>query len=145
VASTLVSKLPPCPKLFDFNSDIFKQFYKSVLVNNLHLDLLSPVTEDFIFSELEKLNPNKSTGLDNIPARFLKDGACVLQKPITYLVNLSISSGVVPEDMKIARVCPIFKKNSRLDVVNYRPISILIIISKILEKTVYLQLEKYTY
>jgi hypothetical protein len=50
---------------------------KSVLVNNLHLDLLSPVTEDFIFSELEKLNPNKSTGLDNIPARFLKDGACV--------------------------------------------------------------------
>jgi hypothetical protein len=60
-------------------------------------------------------------------------------------INLSISSGVVPEDMKVARVCPIFKKNSRLDVVNYRPISILIIISKILEKTVYLQLEKYTY
>jgi hypothetical protein len=49
VASTLVSKLPPCPKLFDFNSDIFKQFYKLVLENNLHLDL-SPVTED------EKLN-----------------------------------------------------------------------------------------
>jgi hypothetical protein len=61
VASTLVSKLPPCPILFDFNSDIFKQFYKSVLVNNLHQDS-SPVTEDFIFSELEKLNPNKSTG-----------------------------------------------------------------------------------
>ena len=61
MASTLVSKLPPCPILFDFNSDIFKQFYKSVLVNNLHQDL-SPVTEDFIFSELEKLNPNKSTG-----------------------------------------------------------------------------------
>ena len=143
--STLVSKLPPCPKLFDFNSDIFKQFYKSVLVNNLHLDLLSPVTEDFIFSELEKLNPNKSTGLDNIPARFLKDGACVLQKPITYLVNLSISSSVMPEVMKVARVCPIFKKNSRSDVGNYRPVSILIIISKILGKKLFIYILRNNY
>ena len=132
MASTLVSKLPPCPKLFDFNSDIFKQFYKLVLENNLHLDL-SPVTE------LEKLNPNKSTGLGNI------DGACVLQKPITYLVNLSLSSGVVPEDMKVARVCPIFKKNSRLDVGNYRPVSILIIIFKILEKKLFIYNLRNTY
>jgi len=124
--------LPPCPKLFDFNSDIFKQFYKLVLENNLHLDL-SPVTE------LEKLNPNKSTGLGNI------DGACVLQKPITYLVNLSLSSGVVPEDMKVARVCPIFKKNSRLDVGNYRPVSILIIIFKILEKKLFIYNLRNTY
>ena len=124
--------MPPCPKLFDFNSDIFKQFYKLVLENNLHLDL-SPVTE------LEKLNPNKSTGLGNI------DGACVLQKPITYLVNLSLSSGVVPEDMKVARVCPIFKKNSRLDVGNYRPVSILIIIFKILEKKLFIYNLRNTY
>ena len=144
MASTLVSKLPPCPKLFDFNSDIFKQFYKSVFINNLHLDL-SPVTEDFIFSELEKLNSNKSTGLDNIVLSvllrytisdcplgifklfFLQGSLKMEQKPITYLVNLSIFSGVVPEDMKVARVCPVFKKNSRLDVGNYRPIRILII------------------
>jgi hypothetical protein len=48
--------------------------------------------------------------------------------------------------MKLARVCPIFKANSRFDVGNNRPVSILIIISKILEKkkTVYLQLEKYS-
>ena len=126
--------MPPCPKLFDFNS--LNSFINKFFVNNLHLDL-SPVTEDFIFRELEKLNPNKSTGLDNIPARFLKDGACELQKPITYLVNLSISSGAVPEDMKVARVGPIFKKSSRLDVGNYRPIRVLIIISKILEKTLF--------
>ena len=109
MASILVSKLSPCPKLFYFNSDIFKQFYQSVFVNNLHL-ILSPVTEHFTFRELEKSNPNKSTGLDNIPARFFRDATCEHQKPITYLVNLSLSTGVVPEDIKVARVCYIFKK-----------------------------------
>lgn len=72
---------------------------------------------------------------------------CVLQKPITYLVNLSISSGVVPEDMKVARarVCPIFKKNSRSDVGNYRPVSILIIISKILGKKLFIYILRNNY
>jgi hypothetical protein len=45
--------------------------------------------------------------------------------------------------MKIARVCPILKKNSRLEVGNYKPVSILVVISKILEKSVYIQFEKY--
>jgi hypothetical protein len=55
----------------------------------------------------------------------------------------SITSGIVPHDMKIARFCPIFKKNSRLETGNYRPVSILVVISKILEKSVYIQFEKY--
>ena len=45
--------------------------------------------------------------------------------------------------MKIARVCPIFKTNSRLEVGNYRPVSILVVVSKILEKSIYIQFEKY--
>ena len=77
-----------------------------------------PVDENFVLKELEQLNPSKSTGLDGIPLRFLRDGACILKKPITYLVNLSITSGIVPDDMKTASVCPIFKKNSRLEVGN---------------------------
>lgn len=45
--------------------------------------------------------------------------------------------------MKTARVCPIFKKNSRLEVGNYRPVSILVVVSKIVERSVYSQFEKY--
>ncbi len=60
-----------------------------------------------------------------------------------YTVNLSITTNVVPDAFKCARVKPLFKKNSRLDEGNYRPVSILCIASKILERAVYTQLEDY--
>ena len=102
--------------------------------------MLQPVTENFVFKELKCLNVTKSTGLDNISARFFKDGAPVLKTPITAIINQSIQSGIVPDEMKEARVIPIYKKNSPLEVGNYRPVSILCIVSKILERSVYSQL-----
>ena len=89
------------------------------------------------------MNASKSTGLDGLPARFIKDGAPVIKIPVTYIVNLSIDTGVVPDDMKSARLTPIYKKSSPLDVGNYRPVSILSVVSKILERTVYNQLSDY--
>ena len=53
---------------------------------------------------------------------------------------MSINSGIVPDEMKFARVRPFFKKNSQLDVSNYRPVSILSIVSKILERSISIQL-----
>ena len=96
-----------------------------------------------MYKELLKLNPSKSTGLDEIPARFIRDGASVLKIPITFIVNLSLSSGKVPDDMKVARVKPLYKKNSSLEAGNYRPVSILSIVSKILEKCVHSQLHQF--
>ena len=142
VASNLVSKLPACSNIFSVNSERFKLFYSSRNVNNATFTL-HPVSEDFIFKELVNVNPTKSTGLDDIPARFIKDGAIVLTTPITHIVNLSITSGVVPNDMKMARIKPLYKKNSPLDVGNYRPVSILSIVSKILERSVHTQLSEF--
>lgn len=89
-------------------------------------------------------NPYKSRGLDDIPARFVKDAATVLTKPITYIVNLSITSGVVPDQLKSEQAKPLCKKkekrkknDNRTDVGNYRPVTLLFIISTILEKAVY--------
>jgi hypothetical protein len=56
-------------------------------------------------------------------------------------VNNSITSKSVPSELKCAKVKPLFKKNNRSDVSNHRPVSILSIVSKILERTVYNQLE----
>ena len=56
---------------------------------------------------------------------------------------MSISDKCVPDDMKVARVKPLYKKKSVLDVGNYRPVSILSVTSKILEKAIYIQLEAY--
>ena len=90
-----------------------------------------------------KLNPSKSTGTDNIPARFVKDAASVFKKPIGHIINLSIEKNVVPKDLKNARVVPLFKKHKRSEVGNYRPVSVLSVVSKILERAVYTQLEDY--
>ena len=101
---------------------------------------LKPVSDNFVLRELQKLNVSKSTGLDNIPAKFLKDGAECIKTQVTHIINLSISTNAIPSDLKEARVRPIFKKASQLEASNYRPVSILCIVSKILERSVYVQL-----
>ena len=74
---------------------------------------------------------------------FLKDGADVIKGAVTHIINLSLETGVVPNELKSAIVKPLYKKSSRLDVGNYRPVSILPTISKILERAVYVQMEKH--
>ena len=66
-----------------------------------------------------------------------------MKTPITAIINQSIQSGIVPDEMKEARVSPIYKKNSPLEVGNYRPVSILCIVSKILERSVYFTVVKF--
>ena len=104
--------------------------------------MLIPVNGEFIYKELCKLNPSKSTGTDNIPVRFVKDAASVLKRPVMHIVNLSIEENVVLKDIKNARVVPLFKKNKRCEVGKYRPVSVLSVVSKILEQSLYTQLEQ---
>ena len=120
-------------------SNVFKEFYKKRNPQSCKM-FLKPVSDTFVLKELQKLNASKSTGLDNIPSKFLKDGAECIKAQITHVINLSITTNVIPSDMKDARVRPIYKKNSKLEASNYRPVSILCIISKILERSVYVQL-----
>lgn len=73
----------------------------------------------------------------------MRDSAEVTSKILTHIINLSIQDGKFPGAFKTARVVPLFKKNSKTDVGNYRPVSILCNISKIFEHIVYEQVEKY--
>ena len=66
-----------------------------------------------------------------------------IAKPLTFIINLSLLTGVVPTDWKMAKVIPIFKSGSMAEIDNYRPISILPTLSKILEKMVHKQLMKH--
>ena len=83
--------------LFQTESPNFQCFYEGKNVKDDEF-MLIPVNEDFIFKELCKLNPCKSTGTDNIPARFVKDAASIFKKPIGHIINLSIEKNVVPKD-----------------------------------------------
>ena len=75
--------------------------------------------------------------------RFIKDGAKLIVSPLTHILNLSLSTGEIPENLKSAKVMPIYKKNSKMEACNYRPISILNTLSKLFERIVYQQLNAY--
>ena len=64
-------------------------------------------------------------------------------KPITHIINTSIKSGIVPSKMKIAKIVPIFKKGNVTDPANYRPVSLLPCLSKILERVMYNKVLKF--
>ncbi|CAL4098895.1 unnamed protein product, partial [Meganyctiphanes norvegica] len=141
-AAKLQSQIKNVPNIFKTTSHIFQTHYTNKgIIPKSHK--ISKVTEEFVYKELCKLNPTKSTGIDGIKPKFLKDGAEVIKGTITHIVNLSIETGTVPEELKSAIVKPLYKKNSRLEVGNYRPVSLLCIVSKILERAVFVQVQKY--
>ena len=92
---------------------------------------------------LKNLDTSKATGIDQIPARFLKDGASVISKHLTNIINLSIELDTFPSECKIAKLIPIFKKGAKTEAQNYRPISLLPLISKVIEKSIFDQVLEY--
>ena len=105
--------------------------------SNLFSLFMLPTNEKEVNDIVNSLKKNKSPGFDNITNELLKSIIDEIVTPLTYIFNLSMSSGVVPDKMKIAKVIPIFKKGDAQDCSNYRPISLLTTFSKILERLVY--------
>ncbi len=102
------------------------------------------ITETNILKNLKNLKVSKATGADGIPAKMLKLSCDVIAPSLTYIFNLSISTGVYVDDWKRARVIPVYKTEDRTKCENYRPISILPIISKLFEKEVFGQLYQFS-
>ena len=99
--------------------------------------------EQFILNNLHKIDVKKAAGLDNIPPQLLKDSANVIARPLTKIINVSLKQGTVPDDFKLAKVIPVFKKGQPENMDNYRPISVLPTVSKLLEKAVHEQLYRF--
>jgi len=97
--------------------NVFKDSaFSQILVSRAKKDCaLHAVDTSFVCDELAKLKLSKVTGLDKIPARLLKDAASVIAKPVTYLINLTISTGEIPSQWKEARVTPIYKTGKKDD------------------------------
>ena len=131
MAEKLGNKLPKRP--IHFAKQLLKDFYKKkgVVENYFHF---STVSEE----EIENL-------LNGLTARFLKDGAEVIACSLSHIINLSLHSSQIPEDMNNARVILLYRKQSKTEPGNYRPVSILSVTSKIFERILYNQLEKNCY
>ena len=122
IASSLVEKFTPCSG--PFGDAYVINVYQNQNVSHNMFGLVS-VTMDQVSSILNSIIASKATGLDELPARFIKDGSSVIAKPLTHIVNLPITTGNIPDDLKVARVVPLHKKKSKTNVENYRPIYVL--------------------
>ena len=85
----------------------------------------------------KEINTSKSSAIDLLSTKILKDAFLVLTLQLVYLFNLSLQTGIFPPKWKMATVVPLFKGGARDDVSNYRPISLLPLPGKILEKIVH--------
>ena len=129
----LLSSIPPLN---------WNQLSTKACLNNSRQSLFSlkPVSAPFVHRQLRLLRTSKGTGLDGIPARLLKDTAPSISAPLTAIINLSISSAVLSEEWKYATVFPLYKDGNTKCIHNYRPISVLPVASKTLERAVQIQL-----
>ena len=133
LAGKLLKQLPKPLNKFTLNT-VF-QHYKGIIQTDSFN--LATVSENTILNILKNTNVSKETGLDNLSGHFLKDGTEVLAKPITDLCNLSFASGKLPDSCKRAKLKPMYKKGSLTEASNYRPISLLLLISKVIEKVIH--------
>ena len=101
---------------------------------------LQQVTSEFVFKEIENMSDDKAAGDDGISCRLLKMSKHIIVDSFTCLINNSITTGHVPKGLTKARVIPIYKTGDMSTPGNYRPISVLSVVSKILEKAVHFQL-----
>ena len=92
---------------------------------------------------LSNLNLSHSCGHDNLSTVTLKYIANEISECLTLIINQSITTGIFPDQLKIAKVVPIFKKDDQAQIKNYRPISVLPVMSKIFEYAMHPQLMEY--
>ena len=109
-------------------------FHKYLNRPNNYSIYFDPVDTCDIIQITSKLKTKTSHDLNNLSTKILKTSIIPIAKPLTHIVNLSLTTGVVPLQMKIARLIPIFKSGERTLFNNYRPISMLPVFSKLLEK-----------
>ena len=106
--------------------------------NNLTF-FITPATVKEVNDLISDLNTSKSIGPGSLTTKTMKQLNEIIASPLAELINKSFQSGIFPDIFKIAKVIPIFKSESRVLCNNYRPISLLSNISKLIEKLMYKQ------
>ena len=95
------------------------------------------ISESDVYSALNSLDPSKAMGIDDIGPKILKHCALALYQPVYHLFSMCLSQYYIPHEWRIHKITPIFKSGDRTSINNYRPISLLCTISKVLERIIY--------
>ena len=101
-----------------------------------------PMSTDFeqVLKLCREIKVTKSSGLCNVASRICKDAFVVIVPQLVYLFNLSLATGIFPDSWKQATIIPLYKGGNKTDVSNYRPVSLLPLPGKILEKIAHARL-----
>lgn len=106
---------------------------------------VTEISEDEVFLKIKNLKSNNTAGPDSIPAFLIKDCVGIFSKPLTYLYNIILSTQTFPDHWKVSKIIPLFKKDDKSVIENYRPISLLNNFAKIFESllhdTIYYQIK----
>ena len=139
----------------------FNQYFSTIgskLADNIKdsdidpLSFVTPVEKSFHFRDitnnevveaLKQIKSKKSPGIDGISTRLLKDASVVVAESLVSIFNLSLQTGIFPDDWKLAKVSPVFKEGTKTDCGNYRPISVISVVAKLFEKLIYNQLRSF--
>ena len=140
LASTMNSFFASIGRILESRIQTFDLNLNSVSKHPLFQFELTELEQSFVLEQLLLLKANKAIVLDNISARLLKNSAHTIAPSVVKLLNLSIRTGQFPKLWKRAKITALFKSGDRTNASNYRPISILPTLSKILERAVHLQL-----
>jgi len=103
----------------------------------------SPINDIDVENAIQEIKSKNSIGIDSISTKMLKFLKPLIVKPLTLIINQSLRTGIFPENLKIAKIIPVYKKEDKTSFNNYRPISILPAISKVFETIMYKQLYSY--
>jgi len=101
------------------------------------------ITELELFEVVKKLKPSKTCIGNCISSSVLKDSFTFISKPLLYICNLSFETGIFPDQLKVSKIIPIFKKGRKTEMSNYRPISITNPIAKIIERLLHVRMINY--
>lgn len=111
-----------------------------VLLNSFYL---LPTDKDEVYNTIKSLKNKKSTGIDGISVKIIKETANFIIEPLTYVINLIFDTNTVPSIFKTSVIKPIYKKGDKSSCQNYRPISIITNFAKIFEKILKSRLDSY--
>ena len=132
-AGNLVKMLTETTNKYPINT-VVKYYEHMILGDYFHLE---SVSENAILTILKATHVSKAAGIDNLSGRFLKDGTKDLSKPISDYVISQLPLKSFLTFAKVVKLKPLYKKGSLTEPCNYRPISLLPLISKIIEKVIH--------
>lgn len=117
--------------------------YKHTITDISNTIFLTPTDEDTVCRIINSLNSTNSTGYDDINTNILKRCSKYISYPLAHIINLSLFQGVFPARLKFSIVKPLYKKGDKNDMNNYRPITLIPVISKIFERIMYDKLHSF--